>query len=284
VLLKINNEFKFYSSKEGCYGVIFKKSEMKGDYKKSEEKHYDKKVQIRKHSQFSYSDYVLRSSADYYFSLINQQLNTSHNFQILDYGCGTGHRHFEFSNRANHIVGVDISSRSIEIANQQAKKHMLNAEYLIMDCEKMTFADRTFDLILDFGTFSSLDIEQATEELIRVLKKDGIMICIETYGHNPFMKIKRLLNVLCGKRTKWAAKHIMKKHDWELIASKFECCNIDFFHFLVLFLPVFLKILPKALGNKILLLTEKIDSKILKKHFFQFLAFKTVVVLRKPLK
>ena len=170
----------------------------------------------------------------------------------------------------------------MEIANQQAEEKKLNAEYLVMDCEKMTFQDNTFDMVLDFGTFSSLNMEIAIKELSRVMKKDGIMICIETYGHNPFMKIKRIISVLTGRRTKWAANHIMKKRSWNMIGNQFESCTIHYFHFLVLILPIFLKIVPKSLGDKILSVVEKIDKAILKIRIFQFLAFKTVVVVSCP--
>ena len=42
------------------------------------------------------------------------------------------------------------------------------------------------------------------------------------------------------------------------------------FHFLVLFLPVFLKILTERIGNSTLSLVEKIDFSILKVRFFNF--------------
>ena len=47
-----------------------------------------------------------------------------------------------------------------------------------------------FDLILDYGTFSSLDIQLALPELIRVLKPNGTIIAVETLGHNPLFNLK----------------------------------------------------------------------------------------------
>lgn len=116
------------------------------------------------------------------------------------------------------------------------------------------------------------------------MKIDGTFICIETYGHNPFMNLKRQLNVLMGKRTKWASQHIMIRQNWIGIAGQFQNSKIYYFHFLVLFPPVFLKILPEKIENSLLSVVEKIDSSILKVRFFQFLAFKTVAVLENPKK
>jgi ubiquinone/menaquinone biosynthesis C-methylase UbiE len=255
---------------------------MVDNYKKTEEQHYDIKAQYRKNPVVRYSDYVVKESLEFYYRQIREKLPESQEVQILDYGCGGGEKHFQFAKSNNHILGIDISSKSVEIANQQAKEQKLNAEYLVMDCEKMTFPDHKFDMVLDFGTFSSLNMEMAIKELCRVMKKDGIMICFETYGHNPFMKIKRGISVLTGRRTKWAANHIMKKRSWDMIGNQFESNRIHYFHFLVLFLPIFLKIVPKSLGDKILSVVEKIDKAILKIRIFQFLAFKTVVVASCP--
>jgi ubiquinone/menaquinone biosynthesis C-methylase UbiE len=252
------------------------------NYKKEEEQHYDGKAHNRIISRFSYSDFVLKSSSEFYYKLIHEKLAKRNDFKILDYGSGSGEKHYQFANSKNHITGIDISFKSIEIANQKAKELKLNAEYQVMDCEKMTFPDDTFDVILDFGSFSSLNMDIAVKELARVLSKDGTMICIETYGHNPFMKVKRLINVILRKRTKWAAQHIMKKQSWEILSKNFESFSIYYFHFIVLFLPYILRVAPKSYRNKILSFAEKIDTKILRIKCLQFLAFKTVVVFNKP--
>lgn len=255
---------------------------MNVNYKKTEEQHYDAKVQNRKNHSFNYSDFVLRSSTEFYYELIHQKLNKNIDIEILDYGCGGGEKHFQFADTNSHIVGIDISSKSIDFANEQAKKSKLNAEYFVMDCEKMSFSDNSFGVVLDYGTFSSLNMEKALVELCRVLKNDGTMICIETYGHNPFMKIIRWISVLTGRRTRWAAQHIMKKNNWNSITGAFENYQVFYFHFLVLFLPFILKIISKSLGNKVLSVVEKFDKAVLKIRIFQFLAFKTVVVVSCP--
>lgn len=257
---------------------------MEKNYKKTEEQHYDEKAQNRNKTKFNYSDYVLSGCTKFYSDQIYKRLEGDCRMTILDYGCGDGKKHFQFPNSQNHIIGIDISSKAVEIANTFVHNQSLNAEYLVMDCEKMTFQNDSFDVVLDFGTFSSLDMEQAINELCRVLKKDGMMICIETYGHNPFMNLKRQINVLMGKRTKWASQHIMTKQNWVGITSQFQNSKIHYFHFLVLFLPAFLKILPEKFGNKLRSVVEKIDSSILKIRFLQFLAFKTVVVMENPKK
>jgi ubiquinone/menaquinone biosynthesis C-methylase UbiE len=257
---------------------------LKTNYKTEEEKHYDKKANHDSSSKLSYSDYVLRKSIEFYFEQIADRISGNTELKTLDFGCGSGSKHYKFAYKPIHVTGIDISSQSVKIANQQVTEQNLNAKYLVMDCEKMDFANNSFDLVFDFGTFSSLNVDVAVTELCRVMKKDGTLICIETYGHNPFMNLKRQINVVMGKRTKWASQHIMTRKNWAAITSQFRNPRVYYFHFLVLFLPVFLKVLPERIGNSLLSLVEKIDSSILKVRFFQFLAFKTVVVLENPKK
>jgi ubiquinone/menaquinone biosynthesis C-methylase UbiE len=256
---------------------------MTTNYKSEEEKHYDKKATNSK-SKISYSDYVLRKSVEFYYNQIDSKLSNNKELKILDYGCGSGSKHYKYAHKPYHVTGIDISSQSIKIAAQNVVEQDLNAEYFVMDCEKMSFSNNSFDLVFDFGTFSSLNVDAASRELYRVMRKDGILICIETYGHNPFMNLKRKINVLIGKRTKWASQHIMMRQNWRVISGQFQNSKIYYFHFLVLFLPVFLKILPDKIGKSLLSVVEKIDSSILKIRFLQFLAFKTVVVMENPKK
>jgi ubiquinone/menaquinone biosynthesis C-methylase UbiE len=71
-----------------------------------------------------------------------------------------------------------------------------------------------------------LDLDRAFPELVRVLKSNGFLVGIETFGHNPLTNFKRKINKLIGKKTAWAASHIFQMKDLEkakniLIKSRF---------------------------------------------------------------
>ncbi len=152
-----------------------------------------------------------------------------------------------------------------------------------MDCEKTDFENNKFDLVFDYGTFSSIDITKALSEIIRFLKASGSLIAIETYGHNPLMNIKRKINVLLGKRTAWAAQHIMRKKDWEFVSQHFESCKIKYFGAIsYFFLPV-VKICPEKFRDKLLNNIYIFDKYISNIMLFRKFAFKTVVILSNPI-
>lgn len=203
---------------------------------------------------------------------------------VLDYGCGNGvHSVFLAKAGVQKVVGIDLSEKSLEIAREKIKKEKLEgkAEFINMDCEKMDFPDNYFDIIFDGGTFSSIDLDKAYPELARVLKSDGILLGIETFGHNPLTNLKRRLNKMTGKRTGWAADHIFNLQDFEKAKDYFVKRETKFFHLASLAVFPFLS-LP---GAKILLVVfEALDKILLKTPFMGKYAFKSVFILSNPIK
>ena len=206
------------------------------------------------------------------------------NKKVLDYGCGNGiHSIFPAKMGAEKVVGIDLSGKSLEIARRRIKQEGLEnrVEFILMDCEKMAFPDNTFDIIFDGGTFSSVDVKKAYPELARVLKPDGSLIGIETFGHNPLTNLKRRLNKISGKRTEWAAEHIFNTKDLKLAGNYFDKIEVKYFHLISWMAFPFLS-LP---GGKFLLKLGELKEKILFKiPFLRKYAFKVVFIFSQPKK
>ncbi len=203
---------------------------------------------------------------------------------VLDYGCGNGiHSFFPIEVGAEKVVGVDLSEKSLDIARKKAKEKGVEdkIEFLVMDCEKMEFTDNYFDIILDGGTFSSLDLNKALPELARVLKPRGYLIGIETFGHNPIANLKRKVNKMIGRRTGWAESHIFQQKDLKLVKNYFSKIEIHYFHIISFLAFPFLS-LPG--GRLLLKLLEKVDSFLFLVPFLRKYAFKVVFVFSQPIK
>ncbi len=201
---------------------------------------------------------------------------------VLDYGCGNGlHSIFLAKAGVKKVVGIDLSEESLVIAREKIKKEGLDniVEFIVMDCEKMEFPDNYFDIIFDGGTFSSIDLNRAYPELARVLKSEGTLLGIETFGHNPLTNLKRQLNKMTGKRTGWAADHIFSLKDFEKAKDYFGTRKIKFFHLTSLVIFPFLS-LP---GAKIILnIFDVLDRFLLGFSFLEKYAFKSVIILTNP--
>lgn len=202
---------------------------------------------------------------------------------VLDYGCGNGVHALRITKMGAKVVGIDLSESSLLIARERAKNEELEdkIEFILMDCEKMEFPDNSFDIIFDGGVFSSLDINSAYLELARVLKPDGCLLGIETFGHNPFTNFKRKINKLTGKRTGWATGHIFKMQDLAEAKKYFDRTETNFFHLISWISFPFLKF---SFGKYLLKFFEAIDKILVKLPFLRKYAFKIVFIFSEPLK
>jgi ubiquinone/menaquinone biosynthesis C-methylase UbiE len=165
--------------------------------------------------------------------------------RVLDYGCGHGmHAAAIAKMGAKEVVGIDLSEESLAIARERIKREGLEdkVSFHVMDAEHMTFPEKSFDIVFDGGVFYSIDIKNAYKEIARVLKPGGVLIGIETLGHNPIANFRRRLNVLRGVRTAWAAKHIMKMKDLKDAEQYFTVKEIKFFHLVSFFMLPFVNL------------------------------------------
>ncbi len=255
------------------------------DRKKTEIEFYDRQAEAqlkeRTKGDFEGFEPTLLSSFRHLYGILAKNCKGK---IVLDYGCGNGvHTGFLVKAGAAKVIGIDLSEKALQIAREKMRQEGLEdkVEFLVMDCEKMTFPDDSFDVILDGGTFSSLDLKLALPELVRVLRPGGVLVGIETFGHNPLTNLKRKMNKIFGKRTGWAQSHIMRQESLEMARNYFDEVKVDYFH------PISWLALPflSLPGGKILLKTLEIgDRVLLKVPFLKKYSFKIVFTFSRPKK
>lgn len=104
--------------------------------------------------------------------------------KILDAGCGTGFSTMKLAqqNPGAEIIGIDISSKSLEIASLRVKKisHLLDPNTKItllkMDLLNLDSLKEKFDFIVSTGVIHHLsDPQKGLKNLVKKLKDDGII-------------------------------------------------------------------------------------------------------------
>ena len=106
---------------------------------------------------------------------------------MLDVGCGDGFYTFRLwdMGRPRKIIGVDLASKAIEVAN--ANKRDRAIEFHVADAHRLPYGDNSFDLVV---LQSILHHDDNPLQLIREAFRLAPQILIhEPNGNNPGLKI-----------------------------------------------------------------------------------------------
>jgi len=97
------------------------------------------------------------------------------NKQFLDIGCGWGGFLTTAAIKGANVIGCDIDSEVIKIAELRLKLHSLSGKIFLSPAEKLPFEDKSFDIIFCISVIEHVnDVGKTIREISRVLKDDGI--------------------------------------------------------------------------------------------------------------
>lgn len=98
--------------------------------------------------------------------------------RALDVGCGRGDFARLLAERADHVMGIDLSPRMIEAARAESAATP-NVEYQMADVMTIDFAPDSFDCIASIATLHHLDLEAVLTRLKGWLKPHGTLIVLD---------------------------------------------------------------------------------------------------------
>lgn len=97
--------------------------------------------------------------------------------RVLEIGVGLGTDHIQFARAGAQMTGIDLTPRCIELTRQRFLHEKLASELLVMDAERLEFADNSFDVVYAFGVLHHLPSpERAFAEVRRVLRPGGVFM------------------------------------------------------------------------------------------------------------
>lgn len=97
---------------------------------------------------------------------------------VLDIGCGTGTQCGDIASNVRRIVGIDISSKLLAIAEKRmAERHLDNVEFLETSVFDERFHPGDFDVVMAFFVLHFFeDIDVVFKRIHELLKPGGIFI------------------------------------------------------------------------------------------------------------
>jgi malonyl-CoA O-methyltransferase len=121
---------------------------------------------------------------------------------VLDVGCGSGLFFREVVDKANFVVGVDISHKLLLKAQVNAKGFK-DVFVLQADADNLPFKDGLFDAVFSFTVLQNMPQPTRTiQELGRVAKKNGR---VAVTGLKKAFLLQTFMDVLEGSRLKLVA-------------------------------------------------------------------------------
>lgn len=98
--------------------------------------------------------------------------------KVLEIGCGTGIIAVGVADKADSVIGIDISPKMIYIANQKAEKLQINnIDFQIGDGYSVNCKDDAFDVILLFNSLHIVkEPDRVLSEAHRLLKQGGYLV------------------------------------------------------------------------------------------------------------
>ena len=140
---------------------------------------------------------------------LNQTDQPLKKINILDIGCGGGLLSEPMSRLGANVVGIDASSKNIEIAKFHAKQNKLKINYIYASPETLKIKQK-FDVILNMEIVEHVDdVNYFIKKSSSLLKKNGLMF-VATINKT----LKSYLFAIVG------AEYILKwlpigTHDWK---------------------------------------------------------------------
>ena len=100
-----------------------------------------------------------------------------------------------------------------------------NLKISVAEIEKLPFTNNKFDFVVSSGTLSYGDNKKVMLEIHRVLKKNGIFICVDSLNNNLIYRANRWFHYIKGNRSLRTIKQmpsISLIKEYELMFDKIE--------------------------------------------------------------
>jgi SAM-dependent methyltransferase len=140
------------------------------------------------------TEFFLEVKVAHLLGTLRQKFGDLSRLRVLDVGCGVGLTDQLLKAHLPHLVGVDLSGKSLEVArvrNPQIAYHHLADNNL-------PFANGSFDVVFAICVWHHVPPNQWTafiSELSRVIVPNGLLLI---YEHNPWNPLTRLVVSRCS--------------------------------------------------------------------------------------
>ncbi len=116
---------------------------------------------------------------------VMKRMDVKEGASCLDVCCGTGDWAIALSEAVGEkgsVIGLDFSKNMLSVGKEKVEEEGIkNITFIHGDAMQLPFEDNTFDYVtIGFGLRNVPDYNQVLKEMYRVVKNDGIVVCLDT--------------------------------------------------------------------------------------------------------
>lgn len=116
----------------------------------------------------------------HWLNIILKHLDGKKNLKVLDIGTGPGFFAIIMGREGHSITAVDYTEAMLEQAKTNCMKYGVEADFIRMDAQNLSFEDDSFDLVISRNLVWDLDNPvKAYSEWMRVLKPEGKLMVFD---------------------------------------------------------------------------------------------------------
>jgi len=130
---------------------------------------------------------------DQYRKLFDLHMAGAKSKDVLEIGSTAWENLDLVNNSPRNVTCINISEKFLQKGKDLYNElnPSTNIDFVLMDANKLEFADNSFDVVFGIGILHHLDFETAIKEIHRVLKNGGFCCFSEPLIGNPIGKIVR---------------------------------------------------------------------------------------------
>ena len=126
--------------------------------------------------------------------------NSKKGFKILEICCGEGECSGPILENYQDITFADISKNSLDVIKKNYSSFLTKSiSFKECNMEILPFDNEIFDIVACAGGLSYGNNKLVLNEIHRVLKQNGIFICIDSLNENPIYKLNRYSTLFKGQ-------------------------------------------------------------------------------------
>jgi SAM-dependent methyltransferase len=161
---------------------------------------------------------------------------------VLELGSGSGLHTWALVQTGARVTATDISPSSLKLLAQRIVNAGASVHTQVADMEALPFADASFDVVACAGSLSYGDPLLVDEEIRRVLRPGGLLVCVDSLNHNPIYRFNRWLHYLRGDRTMSTLRRIPDLSRVAALSAGFESVQIRYFGALTFAMPAVVRL------------------------------------------